>query len=139
MAGSGLILAKAAALLLTDEKGRKTVGWIVAAIFSPLILIAAFLCSAASGGADHNNLAVEASFYGTSYTDTIPAEFRSHISEMQEAFRLLDAAIAAANGSASEGGGLDPIQVKAIFVMKTIPPKGRNKAPTLRQAACAMK
>ena len=115
MAGSGLILAKAAALLLTDEKGRKTVGWIVAAIFSPLILIAAFLCSAASGGADHNNLAVEASFYGTSYTETVPAEFRSHISEMQEAFRLLDAAIAAANSSASEGGGLDPIQVKAIF------------------------
>ncbi len=109
MAGPGLILAKAATLLLTDEKGRETAGWIVAAIFSPLILIAAFLCSAASGGADHNNLAVEASFYGTSYTETVPAEFRSHISEMQEAFRLLDAAIVAANGSAGEGRFLCPL------------------------------
>ena len=60
---SKVILVKVAALL-TDEKGWNTVGWIVAAVFLPLILIAAFLCSAASGGADHNNLAVEASFYG---------------------------------------------------------------------------
>lgn len=111
---TGAVFLKVATLL-SSEKDRHTAAIILTAVFLPLILIAAFLCSAASGGADHNNLAVEASFYGTSFTDTVPAEFRAHISEMQEAFRLLDAAIASANSSASEGGGLDPIQVKAIF------------------------
>ena len=60
------IAARAAALLLTNEKGRKGVGFLLVAIFAPVILIAAILCSTTSGGADHNNLAVEASFYGTS-------------------------------------------------------------------------
>ena len=64
MAIPSALLAKAAAIVLSSDKGRKVIGWIMVAIFSPLILIAAFLCSAASGGADHNNLAVEASFYG---------------------------------------------------------------------------
>ncbi len=112
---SSAFLAKAAAAILSNEKGRKAIGWIMAAIFSPLILIAAFLCSAVSGGADHNNLSVEASFYGTDYAETVPAEFRTHISEMQDAFARLDAAIGTANASGPEGGGLDPIQVKAIF------------------------
>ena len=58
------IAARAAALLLTSEKGRKGVGFLLIAIFAPVILIAAILCSTTSGGADHNNLAVEASFYG---------------------------------------------------------------------------
>ena len=58
------IAARVAAALLTSEKGRKGVGFLLIAIFAPVILIAAILCSATSGGADHNNLAVEASFYG---------------------------------------------------------------------------
>ena len=61
------IAARAVALLLTSEKGRKGVGFLLVSIFAPVILIAAILCSATSGGADHNNLAVEASFYGTSF------------------------------------------------------------------------
>ena len=59
------MLIKVAAALLTSEKGRKGVGFLLIAIFAPVILIAAILCSATSGGADHNNLAVEASFYGS--------------------------------------------------------------------------
>ncbi len=58
------IAARVAAPLLTSEKGRKGVGFLLVAIFAPVILIAAILCSTTSGGADHNNLAVEASFYG---------------------------------------------------------------------------
>ena len=58
MAVSPLIV-KAAAALLTSEKGRKGVGFLLVAIFAPVILIAAILCSATSGGADHNNSAVE--------------------------------------------------------------------------------
>ena len=58
------IAARVAAALLTSEKGRKGVGFLLVAIFAPVILIAAILCSNTAGGADHNNLAVEASFYG---------------------------------------------------------------------------
>ena len=58
------IAVRVAAALLTSEKGRKGVGFLLVAIFAPVILIAAILCSNTAGGADHNNSAVEASFYG---------------------------------------------------------------------------
>ena len=132
---TGAVFLKVAALL-SSEKGRHTAAIILTAVFLPLILIAAFLCSAASGGAAHNNLAVEASFYGTSFTDTVPAEFRAHISEMQEAFRLLDAAIASANSSASEGGGLDPLQVKAIFYALCFGENAPSRRAAGRFVAC---
>ncbi len=109
------MLIKVAAALLTSEKGRKGVGFLLVAIFAPVILIAAILCSTTSGGADHNNLAVEASFYGTSFTDSVPAEFQTHITDMQTAFSLLDSAVAEANATMTDGNRLDPIQVKAIF------------------------
>lgn len=109
------MLIKAVAALLTNEKGRKGVGFLLVTIFAPVILIAAILCSATSGGADHNNLAVEASFYGTSFTENIPAEFRTHIADIQTAFSLLDSAVAGANAKMEDGNRLDPIQVKAIF------------------------
>ena len=112
------IAARAAALLLTSEKGRKGIGFLLVAIFAPVILIAAILCSATSGGADHNNLAVEASFYGTSFTDSVPAEFQTHITDMQTAFSFLDSAVAEANANMTDGNRLDPIQVKAIFLYK---------------------
>ncbi len=109
------MLIKAVAALLTNEKGRKGVGFLLVTIFALVILIAAILCSATSGGADHNNLAVEASFYGTSFTENIPAEFRTHIADIQTAFSLLDSAVAGANAKMEDGNRLDPIQVKAIF------------------------
>ena len=109
------IAARVAAALLTSEKGRKGVGFLLIAIFAPVILIAAILCSATSGGADHNNLAVEASFYGISFTDSVPAEFRTHITDMQSAFSFLDSVVAEANATMTDGNRLDPIQVKAIF------------------------
>ena len=109
------IAARAAAMLLTSEKGRKGVGFLLVAIFAPVILIAAILCSATSGGADHNNSAVEASFYGVTYSEDVPDEFRTHITDMQTAFTLLDSAAAEANTTMTDGNRLDPIQVKAIF------------------------
>jgi len=66
------LLFKTAAALLSSEKGRKGVGFLLVAIFAPVILIAAILCSATSGGADHNNSAVEASFYGVTYSEDVP-------------------------------------------------------------------
>ena len=63
MAVSAAAVAKAAAMLLTNEKTRKGVGWILVAVFSPVILLIALLCSLGSGGAEHNNHSVEACFY----------------------------------------------------------------------------
>lgn len=49
MAVSAAAVAKAAAMLLTNEKTRKGLGWILVAIFSPVILW--FTRSAAQGNA----------------------------------------------------------------------------------------
>lgn len=108
-------IVKAAATVLTNEKLRKGVGWILVAVLSPLILIIAVICSLATGGADHNNQAVAATFYGSSYSAEVPAEFRYHIEEMRTAFSLLDSAVSSANGQMDSGNGLDPIRVKAVF------------------------
>ena len=78
------MLIKVAAALLTSEKGRKGVSFLLVAIFAPVILIAAILCSTTSGGADHNNLAVEASFYGVNFTDSVPAEFHRRDADRPE-------------------------------------------------------
>lgn len=115
MAVSAGVIAKAAATVLSNEKLRKGVGWVLVAVLSPLILIIAVICSLATGGADHNNQAVAATFYGSSYSSEVPAEFRYHIEEMRTAFSLLDSAVASANGQMDNGNGLDPISVKAVF------------------------
>ena len=111
---TGATLARLAAAVLSTEKGRKTVGWVIAAILSPLILLAAFLCSFGTAAVEHNNFAVSASFYGPAFTEKIPTEYKDHITEMRTAFSLLDSAVAAVNAKA-ESGGLDPLQVKAVF------------------------
>ena len=98
MAVSAGLIAKAAATVLSNEKLRKGVGWTLVAILSPIIVLIALLCSIGSGGADHNNQAVAASFYGVSYSTEVPAEFRHHIEEMRTAFSLLDSAVASVNG-----------------------------------------
>ena len=115
MALSAAAVAKAAAMLLSNEKTRKGLGWIVVAILSPIILIAVVLCSMGTGTADHNNHAVKASFYGATYSDEIPADYRVHVEDMRTAFSLLDSSVASVNASAADGIGLDPIRVKAVF------------------------
>ena len=115
MALSAAAVAKAAAMLLSNEKTRKGLGWIVVAILSPLILIAVVLCSMGTGTADHNNHAVKASFYGATYSDEIPVDYKVHVEDMRTAFSLLDSSVASVNASAADGSGLDPIRVKAVF------------------------
>ena len=123
-------LVRLAAAVLSTEKGRKTVGWVIAAILSPLILLAAFLCSFGTAAVEHNNFAVSASFYGPAFTDKIPTEYKDHITEMRTAFSLLDSAVTAVNARA-ESGGLDPLQVKAVFYALCF----GDDAPTRRAAA----
>ena len=81
MALSAAAVAKAAAMLLSNEKARKGLGWIVVAVLSPIILIAVVLCSMGTGTADHNNHAVKASFYGATYSDEIPADYKVHVED----------------------------------------------------------
>ena len=111
---AGVVAARLGAALLSDERSRKTVGWIVAAALSPLILIIAVLCSLGSGGAEHNNAAVKACFYGTAFSAEVPAEYQAHITEMRAAFSLLSSAVASVN-SQSEDGAIDPTRVESVF------------------------
>ena len=94
------IIAKAAAAVLSDERGRKTVSWILVAVFSPLILIIAVLCGIGGGSSQHNTTAVEACFYGVAYSSDVPAEYKEHVEDMRAAFSLLSSAVAAANAQA---------------------------------------
>ena len=115
MAVTAGMIAKAAATVLTNEKLRKGAGWTLVAILSPVIVLIALLCSIGSGGADHNNQAVAAAFYGVSYSPEVPMAFRSHIEDMRTAFSLLDSAVTSVNVRTEGGNSLDPIRVKAVF------------------------
>ena len=115
MAVTAGMIAKAAATALSNEHLRKGIGCGLVAVLSPVILLIAVLCSIGTGGADHNNQAVAAAFYGTSYSTEVPMAFRSHIEEMRSAFSLLDSAVASVNGQMESGNGLDPIRIKAVF------------------------
>lgn len=116
MSAAATALVKAAIALFTDPKARKAFGWILVAIFSPVILVVAFLCSLGSGTAQHNNAMVDYSFYGTDYSGEIPAEFEEQMSFIRTSFASLDSAVASVNATA-EASGLDPIQVKAAFLV----------------------
>ena len=111
-----ILLAKAAAAVLSDEKTRKAAGWALAAILSPLILLIAFFCALGSGAADHNISAVELCFYDTAAIPAnTPEEYRACIEAMRTSFGQLDTAIAAINENTEEESRLDDIRVKAIF------------------------
>jgi len=112
---SAAAIAKAAAMVLSNEKTRKAVGWIIAAILSPLILIIVLICSFISGGADHNNAAVDLCYYGGMIAGTVPEEYRQHIEDMRESFALIDNNIAYISTMTENGNGLDSHRVKAIF------------------------
>lgn len=94
---------------LDSENGRRSAGFLLIAVFSPLILLIAFLCALASGEAEHNINTVEACFYGAELSEETPEELRRHIQEMQDAFTLLDSAVTSANTQMEDGGSLDPI------------------------------
>ena len=115
MAVTAGMIAKVAATALSNEKLRKGIGWGLVAVLSPVILLISAMCSIGTGGADHNNQAVAAAFYGTSYSSEVPMAFRSHIEDMRTAFSLLDSAVASVNGRTEGGNSLDPIRVKAVF------------------------
>ena len=108
-------LAKLAAAALSGEDTRRKLGWIVAAICSPLILTLALICSLLSGSAEHNNSAVLLCFNGGNIPGKTPAEYVAYIEDMRRSFTLLDSAIAVVNDMAEGDSSLDDIRVKAVF------------------------
>ena len=114
MAIPAAAIAKAAIGVLSNEKTRKAAGWVLVAILSPIILLAAF-CSILGGSADHNSSILDLCFYGGTLPADIPAEYRAYIEDMQASFALLDERIAEINSMTEDGESLDAIRVKAFF------------------------
>ena len=108
-------IIRAAAVVFADEDTRRKLGWIVAAICSPLILTLALICSLLSGSAEHNNSAVLLCFHGGTIPNKTPAEYVAYIEDMRRSFTLLDDAIAAVNDMTENSDSLDGIRVKAVF------------------------
>lgn len=109
------LLIKAAASVLTDERVRKRIGWIVAAILSPMVILAALFLSLLSGATAHNNIAVESAFYGSVPPIGAPLEYQTQLALIQRSFSELDTAVAALNSQAEDGVMLDVTRVKAVF------------------------
>ena len=109
------VVAKVAAAVLTNDKLRKTLGWIIAAILSPLILIIVIICALLSGTADHNNTAVGLCFEGGVISGNVPESYRGYIEDMRSSFTLLDGSIASINAEMEGDDSLDSTRIKAIF------------------------
>jgi murein DD-endopeptidase MepM/ murein hydrolase activator NlpD len=109
------VLAKAAAVALTDEESRKRLGWLVVAILSPLILVVVLLCSLGSGSAEHNVSAVQLCFQGGTIPDSVPEEYRGYMEDMIQSFTLLDSYMESIDSQMEDGDSLDATRVKAIF------------------------
>lgn len=107
-------IAKAAAAVLTNEKTRKAVGWVIVAVLSPVILLIVLICCLVSGTADHNNSAVDLAFRGGAISAQVPAEYRQYIEAMRGSFGELDAAVSEIT-PLIESGGIDSTRMKAIF------------------------
>lgn len=107
-------IAKAAAAILSDERARKTVGWIIAAVLSPVILIIVVICALCCGTADHNSAAVDLSFHGGVISSQVPADYRGYIEDMRDSFAGLDAAVSEITPMV-EDGSIDVTRMKAIF------------------------
>lgn len=111
MAVSGVALAKISAILLNNDKVKKSVLWIVVAIFSPLILVIVTILALFSGGADSNVNTVEFCFNNATIQN-VPAEYTTSITNMRQSFASLDSSISNVD---MDTGSLDNLRIKAIF------------------------
>ncbi len=114
MAISAAAIAKAAAVVLTNEKTRKALGWTIVAILSPLILIVVIILGLLSGTTQHNNAAVDLTFNGGAFPASMDAAYVAHIQDVQASLVTLDYSIADVNAM-MESGSLDGAMVKAVF------------------------
>ena len=136
MSISAAAAAKIAATVLSNEKLRKTAGWIIAAILSPVILLLVLICAMLSGTADHNNAAVGLCFEGGVISGNVPESYRGYIEDMRGSFTLLDGSIAAINAEMEDGDSLDSTRVKAIFYSLFFGADSPSKKDHRRFAEC---
>ncbi len=109
------LLAKAAALAITDENTRKGIGWCIVAILSPIIVLLALLCSVAAGSAEHNVSAAEFCFSDVALPADFPDEYKEAIENMRAHFTELDTLLEDIGNRTEGDESLDEIRVKAIF------------------------
>lgn len=109
------LMVKAAATALSDGRLRKTIGWIIAAILSPLIITIVLISGLLSGTADHNSTAMELCFNGGVISGNVPESYRGYVEDMRDSFTLLDGSIASLNAEMEDGDSLDSVRVKATF------------------------
>ncbi|MBM6682052.1 M23 family peptidase, partial [Pseudoflavonifractor capillosus] len=112
---SAAVLARTVLLSLTDESSRRKIGWVLAAIFSPVILIVALLCCLLGGTSEHNSSMVELCFHGGALPESVPAEYRIYMEDMQSSFSKLDELTEEINCMTEGDERLDDTRVKAIF------------------------
>ena len=112
---SAAVLARTVLLTLTDESSRRKIGWVLAAIFSPVILVVALLCCLLGGTSEHNTSMVELCFHGGALPESVPAEYRTYMEDMQSSFSKLDELTEEINRMTEGDKRLDDTRVKAIF------------------------
>ena len=88
------------ALTLSGRNGRTVVFSVIAALVTPVILIATMIMCTLSGTVDHNISAVQLSFHGGYLSSKVPAEYRMYIENMQDSFEKLDGVLNEINGMA---------------------------------------
>ena len=77
-------IAKAAVAVLSNEKTRKALGWVIVAILSPLIVLVVLICAVLSGSSQHNVSAVELCFHGGTISSSATPEYRGYIEDMDD-------------------------------------------------------
>jgi hypothetical protein len=100
-------VTKAAAIIMSDERGRRAVGWIIVAIFAPLLVFIALICSLLLGGSKNNVSVTDLCWYGGAIPNGVSAEYQQKIIQTRSNFAEIDA-----NAS---GTGLDANFVKAVY------------------------
>ncbi|MCI8407229.1 MAG: M23 family metallopeptidase [Oscillospiraceae bacterium] len=111
--GTLTMAAKAAAAVLQNEKTRKILGWIIAAILSPLLLLLILLSALLAGGASHNTAALKLCFEDGAIPPAMPMEYRARIQEMRESFSLLEKEAEKLNDRMENS--LDTVRIQAVF------------------------
>ena len=112
---SAAVLARTVLLTLTNESSRRKIGWVLAAIFSPVILVVALLCCLLGGTSEHNTSMVELCFHGGTLPEGVPAEYRTYMEDMQSSFSKLDELTEEINSMTEGDERLVDTRVKAIF------------------------
>ncbi|HEX3028270.1 MAG TPA: peptidoglycan endopeptidase, partial [Clostridia bacterium] len=92
-----VLIAKAAAMALSDERTRKGVGWMIVAVLSPFIIILVIICGVLSRGAHNNKTTLDLCFHRGAISANVPENYRKHIEDIRNSFAMLDRRIAYIN------------------------------------------